>query len=83
MKGRPQQGQKVKQTRKKKVTTKKPHQKMKQEKERTDKEQLEETKYTGNGEKNTSKQCTYTNSKKCKRKYEKRKHGTSTNIRNN
>ena len=29
MKGRPQQGQKVKQTRKKKVTTKKPHQKMK------------------------------------------------------
>ena len=33
--------------------------------------------------KDTSKQCTYTNSKKCKRKYEKRKHGTSTNIRNN
>ena len=32
--------------------------------------------------KNTSKQCKDTNPKKCKRKYDKKKHGTSTNFRN-
>ena len=32
--------------------------------------------------KNTPKQCKDTNPKKCKRKYDKKKHGTSPNIRN-